>query len=146
MRIVIKTEVEKPLKEVFSAFDEKLFLKLSPPFPPVKLLRFDGCKPKDEVHLELSFILFKQQWVSFIVSANESANEIYFIDEGIKLPFFLKKWKHKHLLQKQNSNTVIIDDIQYTTGFLITDAIVFPLLFLQFLYRKPIYKKYFSIK
>ncbi len=144
MKFVIKTKVDKTLKDVFSAFDEKLFIKLSPPFPPVKLLRFDGCDKNDEVHLELHFIFFKQKWVSIITENKVSNNEIYFIDKGLVLPFFLKEWKHKHLLKVFNSETIITDDIEFKTGSVIGDVVVLPLLYLQFIYRKPIYKQYFA--
>jgi ligand-binding SRPBCC domain-containing protein len=144
MRIRIITDVNQSVSKVFEGFNETLFLQLSPPFPPVKLLRFDGCKKRDEVHLQLSFIFFKQQWISVITEFQNNEGEIYFIDEGISLPFFLKSWKHKHLIKTHQSTTQIIDDIEFSTGTTITNMLFYPLLYLQFLYRKPIYKKLFK--
>jgi len=144
MRISISTTVNQSVKKVFEGFNEALFLKLSPPFPPVKLLRFDGCRKNDEVHLQLSFIFFSQQWISLITEYENNINEIYFIDEGISLPFFLKSWKHKHLIKAHENTTQIIDDIEFSTGTVVTDILFYPLLYLQFLYRKPVYEKLFK--
>lgn len=144
MRISISTAVNQSVKKVFEGFNEALFLKLSPPFPPVKLLRFDGCRKNDEVHLQLSFIFFSQQWISLITEYENNINEIYFIDEGISLPFFLKSWKHKHLIKAHENTTQIIDDIEFSTGTVVTDILFYPLLYLQFLYRKPVYEKLFK--
>lgn len=144
MRITIRTEVSQSLEKVFSAFDRNLFLKLSPPFPPVKLLRFDGCSKNDEVHLELSFVFFRQKWVSVITENKMNDNLIYFIDKGKILPFFLKNWKHKHILERIKNGTLITDDIEFNTGSIISDVMVLPLMYIQFIYRKPVYKRYFA--
>lgn len=145
MRLKIKTQVNASLKEVKDGFTQELFLTLNPPFPPVKLLQFDGCKAGDQVALELNFILFKQRWISDIITDEHVDGRWYFIDEGIKLPFFISKWRHHHeVKQMPSGGSVIIDDIYFTTGVVISDLIMYPLLYGQFLYRKPIYKRVFS--
>ncbi len=142
MRICIKTNVNKPYKQIFSGFNEALFLALNPPIMPVKLLRFDGCKKGDEVHIQLPF---KMLWISDITDFSETENEIYFIDEGRQLPFPLKQWKHKHRIIKQTENdTLIIDDINFSTNNKLLDFLIYPALWLQFAYRKPVYKKWFA--
>jgi ligand-binding SRPBCC domain-containing protein len=144
MRIIIETKVSSTVEEVFKGFNESLFLKLAPPFPLVKLKQFDGCQKGDTVHIELSFILFKQQWKSLITNFSKQENEIYFIDKGVELPFFLKHWVHKHNMVKYNSSTIIIDDIEYKTFNVVTDILFYPLMYLQFAYRKPVYQKVFG--
>ncbi|MAE81906.1 MAG: hypothetical protein CMB80_04165 [Flammeovirgaceae bacterium] len=144
MKITIKTRVNSGLQNVKSGFTEKLFLALNPPFPPVKLLEFGGCETGDIVALRLNFILFKQTWTSEITEDAQTDNEWYFVDQGIKLPFFLKSWTHRHLVRKEVKGSSIIDDISYTTGTLITDLLMYPVLLGQFLYRKPVYKKLFK--
>lgn len=129
---------------VKEGFTKDLFLSLNPPFPPVKLLEFGGCRAGDKVVLELNFILFKQRWVSDIIEDYESDIQWYFIDIGKKLPFFLKSWKHVHEVKAVDSHSIIIDNITYTTGTLLTDMLMYPLLLLQFFYRKPIYKRIFN--
>ena len=146
MKINISTKVEQDYLSVKEGFNENLFLKLSPPFPPVKLLRFDGSSTGDKVILELNFIFFKQQWVSDITADNTDEKEFYFIDEGTKLPFFLKTWKHKHRIIKDGKSSIIRDEIAFKAPNGILTLFLYPALYLQFLYRKPIYKKIFAVK
>ncbi|MGY6741633.1 MAG: SRPBCC family protein [Cecembia sp.] len=146
MKINISTPVQQDYLTVKEGFNENLFLKLNPPFPPVKLLRFDGSSKGDRVILELNFLLFKQQWVSDITEDHTDANEIYFIDKGTKLPFFLKEWKHKHRIINAGTHSIIRDEITFQAPAGILTILLYPVLFLQFLYRKPIYKKIFRVK
>jgi ligand-binding SRPBCC domain-containing protein len=144
MNIKISTKVNQSLLKVWEGFNLELFSKLAPPFPPVEVKKFDGCLTGDIVHLELNFLLFKQDWISDIVDQKRTESEIYFIDEGTKLPFFLSYWRHRHRLVKEGEETVIIDDITFKTPTILTDYLFYPLMYLQFLYRKPIYKKVFE--
>ncbi|MDW3192818.1 MAG: hypothetical protein R8G66_10645 [Cytophagales bacterium] len=144
MKLRITTSVKAPLQTVKDGFTQDLFLSLNPPFPPVKLQQFDGCKKGDKVQLELNFIFFKQQWVSDITEDAETGDRWYFIDEGSKLPFFLKSWKHHHSVEQRNDGSAIIDDITFSTGTILTDLLMYPALLGQFLYRKPVYKRTFA--
>ncbi len=144
MNIKISTKVNQSLLKVWEGFNLELFSKLAPPFPPVEVKEFGGCLKGDKVHLELNFLLFKQDWISDIVDQKRTESEIYFIDEGTKLPFFLSYWQHRHRLVKDDEGTMIIDDITFKTPTILTDYLFYPLMYLQFLYRKPIYKKVFE--
>ncbi|MCH7397660.1 hypothetical protein MM236_06655 [Belliella sp. DSM 107340] len=144
MDINIETKVEQDYLKVKEGFDETLFTKLSPPFPPVKLLRFDGSSKGDLVTLELNFIFFKQKWTSEITEDRTDEKEFYFIDEGTALPFFLKSWRHKHRIIKSGDSSIIRDEISYSGPFRLMTVLLYPALYLQFLYRKPIYKKLFK--
>jgi ligand-binding SRPBCC domain-containing protein len=144
MHIVIKTPVKQNYKQVAEGFTEKLFLSLNPPFPPVKLLRFDGCKKGDRVSLQLNFIFFKQRWDSVITYDVLNEQEFGFIDEGEQLPFFLKTWKHHHRIKHVEHGTVIEDDIHYTAPFKLLTLLLYPVLYLQFLYRRPVYQRIFK--
>lgn len=146
MKINISTKVEKSYLEVKEGFNDSLFLKLNPPFPPVKLLRFDGSSKGDIVMLELNLLLFKQKWISEITDDHTDEQEFYFIDEGTTLPFFLKKWKHKHRIIKQKNGSIIKDEIEYQGPAGILTLLLYPVLYLQFLYRKPVYQKIFRIR
>lgn len=146
MYIKITTQLEASYNRVKNGFDQELFQKLNPPFPPVKLIRFDGSKKGDLVSLQLNFILFKQNWTSEITEDHERDGHFYFVDQGIELPFFLKKWRHKHIVNIKDEGAEIIDDIYFRTPFRLFDFLMYPVLWFQFLYRKPIYKKYFSEK
>ncbi|WP_028524030.1 SRPBCC family protein [Runella limosa] len=146
MKLRIQTHVSQPYQVVWQGFNEELFRKLSPPFPPVRVVRFDGCLAGDMVVLELNFLLFKQQWISRITEQQSSESEIYFVDEGTKLPFFLRFWRHRHrIIHQEAGGTIISDEIEFKTPLWITDYLMYPLLWAQFAYRKPIYKKAFAL-
>lgn len=143
MKLKISTSVEQDYRSVMRGFTQDLFLKLNPPFPPVRLLRFDGCKKGDIVSLELNFIFFRQQWTSVILEDGLDEQEFYFIDFGEKLPFFLKYWRHHHRILRDEEGARIIDDISFRSPFLLMDYLLWPVLWLQFFYRKPIYRRLF---
>jgi len=144
MNIKISTKVNQSLPKVWEGFNLSLFSKLAPPFPPVKVKVFGGCLKGDVVHLQLNFLFFKQDWISEIIDQKQTESEIYFVDEGIKLPFFLSYWHHRHGMVKDEEGTMIIDDIIFKTPTILTNYLFFPFLYLQFLYRKPIYRKVFK--
>lgn len=157
MHLLLKTPVTSSVQHVWNGFDRSLFDQLSPPFPPVDVVRFDGCLKGDTVHLRLNFLLFKQDWISLITDQRtiETANrtdEIYFIDEGTQLPFFLAYWRHRHSIVRDTAaetgddRAIIVDDITFRTPFRLTDYLFYPLLWLQFAYRKPIYRRIFTKK
>lgn len=147
MKITIATKVGQSLSDVKLGFDKDLFSALSPPFPPVKLLRFDGSKKGDIVSLELDFFLFKQVWTSEITEDNHQEHEFYFVDKGVKLPFFLGAWEHKHrIIHLGNSQTEIRDEISFQGSWKVLTPLLYPVLYLQFLYRKPIYKRIFAAR
>lgn len=144
MQLHLQTAVRQNYKAVFDGFDESLFLKLAPPYPQVKLIRFDGSKPGDIVEIEMNIGVKKLRWTSLIVAVNVTGTEAYFIDEGQVLPFPLKQWRHKHLITAAGNGAVIHDIISYSTGNKILDAVLYPFMLAQFSYRKPIYKRVFK--
>ncbi|MBY0425335.1 MAG: hypothetical protein K2Q22_06840, partial [Cytophagales bacterium] len=130
---------------VFNRFDLALFEALAPSFPKTKVIRFDGCKSGDVVTIELDFILFKQRWESLITYFHKTEKEVIFVDTGSKLPFFLQKWEHRHIIVKsKDGGSLIVDHIDYTSGFFLFDWLLFPIMNKQFSDRKPVYKKYFG--
>jgi ligand-binding SRPBCC domain-containing protein len=144
MQIQIETPVGQSYLDVKDGFNETLFKKLSPPFPPVKLLRFDGSRKGDLVTLELNFIFFKQKWTSEIIQDSTTDLEFSFVDQGVELPFFLKKWKHRHRVISSGIGSVIRDEIEYEAPFRLLTYALYPALWLQFAFRRPIYKKIFK--
>jgi ligand-binding SRPBCC domain-containing protein len=129
---------------VFNAFDEQLFRKLSPPYPKLKLLRFDGSEPGDLVEVELQTGIKSFKWMSLITDRSITDSEAYFIDEGQILPAPLKLWRHKHLVTANDTGTTIHDIITYSTGSRILDMLLYPLMVAQFSMRKPVYQKVFG--
>ncbi|OOG70448.1 hypothetical protein [Algoriphagus sp. A40] len=144
MKIALQTSVEQSYLEVKSGFDQSLFKKLSPPFPPVRVLRFDGSRKGDFVTLELDFLFFRQKWTSEITEDRTTDLEFYFVDWGVELPFFLKKWKHTHRVISTGIGSVIRDEIEFEAPFGLMNYLLYPVLWVQFAYRKPVYRKIFK--
>jgi len=97
------------------------------------------------VVVELNFLLFRQTWESLITADRSTEAEFTFVDEGVRLPFFLKSWRHEHNNSStSNGGTRITDAIEFTTPTILTDFLFYPILYFQFLYRKPIYRKVFG--
>jgi ligand-binding SRPBCC domain-containing protein len=144
MRIYITTAVKPPYQEVAQKFDQNLFKALSPPFPRVRLLRYDGNRPGDEVHIRLHFGFFRQTWKSRITAYETEPGKVYFVDEGFGLPFFLCYWRHRHEIRRHGMGTLIVDDITFRAPNRLLGYLCYPVLYLQFAYRKPIYRRYFG--
>ena len=146
MRILFKTPVSLPFENIREKFDQKLFYYLSPPIIPFKILRFDGCKKDDEIHLELGFLSVKQKWVSVITSEETNLKGWSFIDEGKVLPWPLSYWKHHHRVDKISENeSEIVDDIEYKCSPEFMGPLVAPFLWSLFAIRPYRYKKFFKV-
>jgi len=144
MRIVLKTKVKGNYKTIMRQFDKDLFIALAPPFPKIKLVEFTGSKKGDKVHIKF-LAPVNSDWVSDITADYEDENETYFIDEGITLPWPLKFWKHKHIIEKiDDHHSIIVDDITYQASNGLLSILLYPAMFFGFLMRKPIYRKYFG--
>jgi ligand-binding SRPBCC domain-containing protein len=139
MNITLRSRVNGELSAVHNRFDHDLFKYLLP--PGAQLIEFGGSEKGGMVHLKLPLA---GEWISEITENAMLADMYYFIDEGRKLPFPLKKWKHKHILHRAGKNTIIDDDITFSTGNVITDMLFYPFLLLSFLPRLWQYKSYFK--
>ena len=158
MKFRIKTRVSQAREIVFEGFGVDLFKALEPPFSKITLHRFDGSKLGDRIELEiLLWGILRQSWKNEITEYEKTEKHFFFVDEGIEVPFPLKKWRHKHLVTQELNGTkgeksgiesgcFITDEISYSTGTLIIDWLAFPIIWLQFYMRKPIYRKFFGRK
>ena len=145
MNFILKTKTKATSKEaVMAKFTSELFILLAPPFPKIKLLRFDGSEKGNEIHIEMDFIFYKKLWISLITEHGSTSNELYFIDEGTTVPAPIKYWKHLHVVRAINSGIEIEDNLTYTSGNKVVDLLLFPFVYGLILYRNPIYKKIFS--
>lgn len=144
MQLHLKTRVRQNYRHVFAAFDEQLFRKLAPPYPKLKLLRFDGSAPGDVVEVELQTGIKSFRWTSLITDRIINDTEAYFIDEGQQLPPPLKLWHHKHLVTKAGSGAIIHDIITYQTGTKLLDSLLYPFMLAGFGMRGPVYRRIFG--
>ena len=142
----IFTPIQAPISHVKELFTADLLLRLSPPFPRVSLQRFDGCKKNDNVILVINLLFTKVTWSSLITEDALTTDEWYFIDQGVKMPFGLRYWQHKHRVKKINDvSCEIIDEISFDTRNEFLNYLLFPFLWGMIFYRKPFYQKYLSL-
>jgi ligand-binding SRPBCC domain-containing protein len=144
MKLTITTTVAADYRTVFSGFNRELFIALSPPFPRVTLLKF-GMQKGDEVALRIGAGPVGFRWVSKITDSYETADEIGFVDEGSELPLTLQRWRHRHRIVRRPKGALIIDEIEYEARPRILSGLLYPFLWLQFIYRKPIYRRFFGV-
>lgn len=130
MNITLRSKVIGDLEVITNRFDADLLRYLLP--PGAQLIEFGGSKKGDIVHLKLPL---GGEWISEITEHKVLENMSSFIDEGRKLPFPLKKWKHKHILHRSGKNTIIEDNMTFSTGCIITDMLFYPVLLAAFLPR-----------
>lgn len=145
LKIKIKTAIDGKSPQVaLDAFNRNLFSALAPKFPKLVINRFDGSDPGCIVDISLNAGVFKQRWISKITECETTPQDAWFVDEGIKLPFFLKFWRHKHQVILEKGQLYVIDDIYFKSHTLIFTILLYPFLYLQFRARKPIYKRWFK--
>jgi ligand-binding SRPBCC domain-containing protein len=144
MKLHLQFAVAQDIQAVLAGFTVDLFRALSPPFPKLKILRFDGSFPGDHVEIELQAGPIARRWTSLITEREEHENEVWFVDEGQVLPPPLKFWRHKHLITRQGSYSVIHELIEYRTGSTILDKLLYPIFYAQFAQRGPVYRRFFG--
>ena len=147
MKLYFETKIDNNFEIIKKHFNRDLFLALKPPGVNIELERFDGCTKGDEVHLKIQSPVLTQHWISHITSNSSTPDEWSFVDEGFELPWPLKYWKHIHVVKKLNENqSLIIDDITFSSSSFIFDLPLKPLLWLSFAVRPKRYKKFFMDK
>ena len=146
MRVTIRTAVAQPPAQVMAGFTRDLFVALAPPFPKLRVVRFDGCHTGDRVEIELDTVVKRLPWTSLIIDNGELPNgTLFFVDEGRILPPPLRFWRHRHLMEPGPGGTcVIVDDLEFRTASPLLDALLYPAMWAQFAWRKPIYRRWFG--
>ncbi|GLR20169.1 SRPBCC family protein [Portibacter lacus] len=144
MKLTLKTPIPKNYKVVMDGFDKNLFEFLKPIGAKMEIVEFTGSETGDTVHIRFLKPI-KAEWVSDITDHGINEQEAFFLDEGRILPKPLSKWKHRHVVKNINLNKSVIEDqIEFQTGNVILDIILYPFMFMGFFPRKFQYKKYFK--
>ena len=131
--------------QVFAGFTEELFEVLAPNLPPNRLLRYDGNAVGDFVIIELGVPPLTQEWVSEITAHEVGDDVSFFVDEGRALPWPLKRWRHTHWVKQVGPGRVaIVEDIDYSAGGRLMNALMRPALVAQFRARGPKYREVFG--
>jgi ligand-binding SRPBCC domain-containing protein len=145
MKFTIHTHVKAPLETVKAGFDVHLLKAISPPLPRIRVQVYEGNKVGDKIDFLLHFGLFKGRWTGEVTERADGNDRFWFVDEGHQMPLGLKRWHHKHLLHANHSGTIITDEVTFATANKFTDMLLFLPMYLQFVYRKPWYKRYFRL-
>ncbi|HEX8328730.1 MAG TPA: hypothetical protein VF629_14405 [Hymenobacter sp.] len=146
MHLLLRTAVAAAPAQVMAGFTRALFEALAPPFPKLRVLRFDGCQTGDRVEIELNTLVKRLPWTSLITDHGQQPNGThFFVDEGQVLPPPLRFWRHRHLIEPgPNGGSVIVDNLEYRTASPLLDALLYPAMWAQFAWRKPIYRRWFA--
>ena len=146
MHVTLRTAVAQPPARVMAGFTRALFVALAPPFPRLRVLRFDGCNTGDQVEIELDTLVTRLRWTSLIVDNGQLPDGThFFVDEGRILPPPLRFWRHRHLIEPgPHGGSVIVDALEYRTASPLLDALLYPAMWAQFAWRKPIYRRWFK--
>lgn len=145
MHFVILTSVHQLPDKILERFqDEDFLVKVSPPWVGLKVKRLDGVQKGCEVHLDVKILKWQFKWISRVADFGKNGSEVFFTDDGVQLPCFLKSWRHSHRLIPQDDGTIIVDDVTYNSPFFLLDLLLFPAIYLQFYWRRHIYSSSFE--
>lgn len=144
MQFSISSPVKADFQLVVSRFNTDLFIHLLPSFPRIRLLQFDGTAKGDVLRLRIYMASGSMDWDTRIIERSENDKEVFFVDQGIKLPFFLLYWEHKHRIVRNGNSTLIIDEIFYRSANILVEYLVLPVLWISFSARKKGYRSYFE--
>lgn len=144
MNLKLTTIVNGNYKVVMSRFDRDLFEALTPKQGQLEIVEFTGSKKGDRVHLRFLSPI-KADWVSLITEDGVNEQQAYFVDEGETLPFPLRYWHHRHVVEKVTEDTSrIVDDITFKGPNALVTLLMYPAIFIGFYPRKRIYRAYFG--
>ena len=144
MKLLLKSKVKGHYKKVMQAFDRNLFEALKPPIGRMEILEFTGSEKGDRVHVQFLSPV-KTEWISDIIEHGSNDKRAWFVDRGIKLPWPLETWEHRHIVERvDEDHSMIIDDITFTGSNLFLSLLLYPAIFLGFYPRKKIYQQYFK--
>ena len=146
MHLVLRFPVAQPPARVLAGFTRGLFEALAPPFPVLRLLRYDGSRTGDVVAIELRAGPKRWRWTSLITADGSLPDgTLYFVDEGQELPAPLRQWRHRHLIQPGPAGgSVIVEDITFGTGRRWLDWLLYPAMWAQFGLRGRVYRRFFG--
>lgn len=147
MRLYFRTRLKSPVETIKARFTRELFVALAPPWTAIEILRFDGCKKGDEVHLSIKSLGRPQQWISHITDEGGTDSGWFFVDEGKSLPWPLTYWHHRHGVEKSGDHeSKIIDDIVYRASNRFLEWLIYPVLWATFAIRPKRYQQFFGEK
>tara|TARA_B100001250_G_scaffold409200_1_gene433071 strand:- start:355 stop:822 length:468 start_codon:yes stop_codon:yes gene_type:complete len=127
--------------EVIESFHNKDFVTFLIKFQPVKIMAWDGIKSGKLAEFKFWFFGWKKMNVihkNYVLKSNH----LSFEDHGSLLPFGLKNWKHKHIVEKVNEGTLITDLVSFNGGG-IAKIFIKPIMLFPIALRRITYKIWF---
>jgi len=144
MNFIIKTQVAGNYLDVMERFDLDLFEALKPVGAKMEVVQFTGSQTGDIVEIKFVWPI-KASWISDITDHGSDEAHAFFLDEGRVLPWPLKHWKHRHIVEKiDDQSCTIVDDITFSSGWKVLDFFMYLPLYFSFYPRKQIYRRYFG--
>ncbi len=145
MKLIFETKVSAPFNRVRTLIGKELFQALISPWQSIEIVRFDGTRVGDEVHLNINMGLIFP-WISKIVDSSVRDDEWSFIDVGVKTFPLIKSWHHIHLFRAIDTTTTLIrDEINFECQNPFLEYPMYVMLFPQFAFRRYGYKKFFNV-
>jgi ligand-binding SRPBCC domain-containing protein len=142
VKFVVQSKIrDVNIQDVYSVFDFRLLAELSPPIMKPEAKLYEGNELGDQLYFVIRTPIGDYPWKGKVTEESITENEIYFVDEGIQMAFGMSAWKHKHRLIKTDYGTLIRDEVFFDTKNVLLKYVLLPGVWMQFLYRKPLYEK-----
>lgn len=144
-RVVHKTRVAGNYLELMKRFDRELFEALAPSVGKIEIAKFTGSETGDEVHIKFVKPI-RTEWISHIIDHGQDDKRAYFVDRGVQLPFPLGEWEHHHVIERISEvESYIVDDMRFKGRNWLWSILLYPAIYLGFLPRSRVYRKYFGV-
>ncbi len=143
MRFKVATSVDQPLERVLPVFgDPALVASVVPGFMHVEVLKI-GLDVGDELHARMRVAGREVEWISRIVSRDDSEGAVWFVDRNEDtLPWPLTHWEHHHGFVRRASGTTIIDAPRFEVRPRVLAPLLYVLLYVSFLARRRTYRRH----
>lgn len=138
-RYVYTTTLSSDLEHVWLFFQSAENLVRITRFPLVSIDSDPTVAQGKNIKLKLNFILFRLKW---LLKIKEVEEKVFFIDEGLHVPFPFKKWQHIHSFSQKGNQTVMTDEIEFEAY--LPAFIIRILLFGMFRDRGKVIQRYFE--
>ncbi|UTR14528.1 hypothetical protein MM221_18535 [Salipaludibacillus sp. LMS25] len=104
-----ETIIDESLTEIWRFFQSTENLAKMTRVPKIAVLGDSNVYEGAKVYLRLNFLLLNFFWKGII---SEKVDEVYFIDEGERLPWPIRSWEHIHTFKALSHNqTQMIDRV-----------------------------------
>lgn len=118
-RFVSSVVIDAPVERVFAFHErEDALALLSPPFPPVRIVRrTGGIETGSQVELRIGPV----RWVAIHTAYERNR---LFVDEQVEGPF--AHWVHRHEFEEVGGKTRLTDRIEWRLGGAVLDRLLGP--------------------